>query len=559
MDSFLEVEESIAGKPGGRLVLLKWPVNISLNSWVTPRNNAQLSLLAISLALACGIFGGMWEGSLPNGFFELVAKAEAEGASSLNAQIFGTISAIVIVFAWWVTMTALIKWTPGKTLTTALLGISTAWIIVVAVRGLSHFVLVEADWDVVWANRVLLIVGQQMTEQMTQAPGSESCIAVSNCYGVNQNWRLWWILYPSFAVLASAYGTIAEKPARFLVPFTALCGILMLVAWMPSEINYHSIVPITNLSKALVVGYLAYGASYYYCSISEEYKAVRLRSYIAMGAVVTFFFAILIMDPPEPVKDLAVILGGTPAQGMREAIMAGDVVPSTLDKLAGDGIKASQWGGLFVNLIVATAGCVLGFVIGVVLAFGRQSDQPFFSLPSVALIELVRSGPLICWLWFAVFLMPDLMDPFYDAEDIIRMLLIFGLFGGCYIAEVIRGGLQAVDSGQKEAAIALGLSPFQTKIQVELQNAVRTTLPSIVSVFIGLWKDTTLLFIINILDFFKLAKDLPATDLRFLGNFLEPLYVTALVFWVFAFYLSRVSMRIEKGLGLVKQGGGEIA
>ena len=545
MDSFLELEESIAGKPGG--------------PWVTPSNNTQLSLLAISLAFVCGLIGGMWEGFLPNGFFELVATAESEGASSLNAQIFGTISGIVLVFAWWVTLSILIKWTPGKSPSNALLGIFTAWIIVIAVRGLSHFVLVEADWSVVWANRVLLIVGQQMTEQMTQAPGSESCIAVSNCYGVNQNWRLWWILYPSFAVLASAYGTIAEKPARFLVPFTALCGILMLVAWMPSEINYHSVVPITNLSKALVVGYLAYGASYYYCSISEEYKAVRLRSYIAIGAVVTFFFAIMIMDPPEAVKDLAVWLGGTPVQGIREAIIAGDVVPSTLDKLAGDGIQASQWGGLFVNLIVATAGCVLGFGIGIVLAFGRQSDQPFFSVPSIALIELVRSGPLICWLWFAVFLMPDLMDPFYNAEDIIRMLLMFGVFGGCYIAEVLRGGLQAVDSGQKEAAIALGLSPFQTKMQVELPNAVRTTLPSIVSVFIGLWKDTTLLFIINILDFFKLAKDLPATDLRFLGNFLEPLYVTALVFWVFAFYLSRVSMKIEKGLGLTSEGGGEAA
>ena len=545
MDSFLELEESIAGKPGG--------------PWVTPSNNTQLSLLGISLAFVCGLIGGMWEGFLPNGFFELVATAESEGASSLNAQIFGTISGIVLVFAWWVTLSILIKWTPGKSPSNALLGIFTAWIIVIAVRGLSHFVLVEADWSVVWANRVLLIVGQQMTEQMTQAPGSESCIAVSNCYGVNQNWRLWWILYPSFAVLASAYGTIAEKPARFLVPFTALCGILMLLAWMPSEINYHSVVPITNLSKALVVGYLAYGASYYYCSISEEYKAVRLRSYIAIGAVVTFFFAIMIMDPPEVVKDLAVWLGGTPVQGIREAIIAGDVVPSTLDKLAGDGIQASQWGGLFVNLIVATAGCVLGFGIGIVLAFGRQSDQPFFSVPSIALIELVRSGPLICWLWFAVFLMPDLMDPFYDAEDIIRMLLMFGVFGGCYIAEVLRGGLQAVDSGQKEAAIALGLSPFQTKMQVELPNAVRTTLPSIVSVFIGLWKDTTLLFIINILDFFKLAKDLPATDLRFLGNFLEPLYVTALVFWVFAFYLSRVSMKIEKGLGLTSEGGGEAA
>jgi len=545
MDSLVEFEESIAGKPGGR--------------WVTPSNKITLSLISLSVAFSCGIIGGMWEGFLPHGFFELVSSAESVGASSQNALIYGAISAAALVFAWWVTVTALIKWTLGKTPTTAILGITTAWIIVVVVRGLSHFVLVEADWDVVWANRVLLVVGQQMTEQMTQAPGSASCINVSNCYGVNQNWRLWWILYPTFAVIASAYGTTPDKPVRFLVPFTLICLALMGVAWVPSEINYHSEVPILNLAKAMLIGYAAYGASFYYCSISEEYKANRLRSYISIGAVITFFYAIMIMDPPEFVKSFAETLGGTPAQEMREAIIAGEVVPSTLDKLAGDGIKASQWGGLFVNLIVATAGCVLGFGIGVVLAFGRQSNQPFFSIPSILLIELVRSGPLICWLWFAVFLMPDMMDPFYDAEDIIRMLLMFGIFGGCYIAEVLRGGLQAVDSGQKEAALALGLSPFQTKLQVELPNAVRTTLPSIVSVFIGLWKDTTLLFIINILDFFKLAKDLPATDLRFLGNFLEPLYVTALVFWVFAFYLSRVSMKIEKGLGLVKEGGGELA
>ena len=541
--SLLEFEESIVGKPGA--------------PWVTPGNKTMLSLASIAVAFACGIFvGGMLH---PHGFFELVSSAESGGASSQNALIYGAISAAALVFAWWVTLTALIKWTPGKDLTTPILGITTAWIIVVVVRGLSHFILVEADWDVVWANRVLLVVGQQMTEQMTQAPGSESCIAISNCYGVNQNWRLWWILYPTFAVIAGAYGTTADKPARFLVPFTLICAALMAVAYVPSEINYHREVPLFNLAKALLIGYAAYGASFYYCSISEEYKANRLRSYIAIAAVITFFYAILIMDPPEFVKSFAEVLGGTPAQEMREAIIAGEVVPSTLDKLAGDGIKASQWGGLFVNLIVATAGCVLGFGIGVVLAFGRQSNQPFFSIPSVLLIELVRSGPLICWLWFAVFLMPDMMDPFYDAEDIIRMLLMFGIFGGCYIAEVLRGGLQAVDSGQKEAALALGLSPFQTKLQVELPNAVRTTLPSIVSVFIGLWKDTTLLFIINILDFFKLAKDLPATDLRFLGNFLEPLYVTALVFWVFAFYLSRVSMKIEKSLGLVREGGGEAA
>jgi general L-amino acid transport system permease protein len=252
------------------------------------------------------------------------------------------------------------------------------------------------------------------------------------------------------------------------------------------------------------------------------------------------------MNPPEAVQELCADIFGISSSENIQLTRCG-------------GVEASQWGGIFVNLIVATAGCVLGFGVGVVLAFGRQSELPFFKYPSVALIETVRSGPLICWLYFAVFLLPDIIDPFMDIEDIIRMLLIFGLFGGCYIAEVLRGGLQSVDSGQKEAALALGLSPMQTKLQVELPNAVRTTLPSIVSVFIGLWKDTTLLFIINILDFFKLAKDLPNTSPGYLGDFLEPLYVTALVFWIFAFYLSRISMRIEKGLGLTNEGGGEAA
>ena len=331
------------------------------------------------------------------------------------------------------------------------------------------------------------------------------------------------------------------------------------IAYNQTSINYHWEGPVTRLVIATLIGYAAFGASYYYCLTNEEYKANRLKSRIAIAGVLTFFFALVIMNPPEFVKDIAVFLGGEPAQERLDDVVAGTYVPTTLDKLAGDGIEASQWGGLFVNLIIATAGGVLGFGIGVVLAFGRQSDQPFFSVPSVAVIELVRSGPLICWLYFAVFMMPDLMDPFFNAEDIVRMLLMFGIFGGCYIAEVLRGGLQAVDSGQKEAALALGLSPMQTKLQVELPNAVRTTLPSIVSVFIGLWKDTTLLFIVNILDFFKLSKDMPNTDLRFLGSFLEPVWVSALVFWVFAFYLSRVSMKIEKNLGLVREGGGEAA
>ena len=538
--SMKEIEESIVGKNG--------------NPWINEQNESLASSLIAGLSITMALVFSM----------ESWREARIElnpvmGQPMGDADLLAIMYFLLAAFTYWVTISSIVKLTWLKSTSTALLGIATAWIIFVVSTFLIHWSLIEADWVVVWANRDLVMMGQLMKEQMTQSPGSHVCIDETDCYGINQNFRLWWSLYITFGVLGGAYGTSGENPRRFLFPFVALMAVVALIANNPTEVSYKTDTVLVKLGIASLWALAAYSLAYWYAKNNEEYKVNRLKSYLAASAVATFFFAILIMDPPQFVKSGAETLGGTPAQSFSDEIIAGDSVPSTLDKLAGNGIEASQWGGLFVNLIIATAGCVLGFGIGVVLAFGRQSDQLFFSVPSIAVIELVRSGPLICWLYFAVFMMPDLMDPFYDAEDIIRMLLMFGIFGGCYIAEVLRGGLQAVDSGQKEAAAALGLSPMQTKLQVELPNAVRTTLPSIISVFIGLWKDTTLLFIVNILDFFKLAKDLPNSDLRFLGDFLEPLYVTAVVFWVFAFYLSRVSMKVEKNLGLVREGGGEAA
>ena len=555
--SLVEFEESVAGKSGA--------------GFLDENSNKIVSYFTIGLAVILGLFGlelqqhWLLELFTSDGLLAMQASTtdavltDGRVVSFSESFLYSIISALALIMAWWITLTVLIKQTFRKSVSTALLGISTASIIFIVTRGLSHFILIEADWVVVWANRDLVMMGQLMKEQMTQSPGSAMCLDVNDCYGINQNFRLWWTTYLTCVLFGAAYGTSDKNPLKFVFGFGILAGIVTLIATNPTEVSYNSDVVLRKILICVAITYATFAASFYYSSNSEEYLVNRFRSYLTIYAVSIFFFAIIIMDPPEFVKKLAELAGGNPAQSFSDEIIAGTAVPSTMDKLAGNGIEASQWGGLFVNLIVATAGCVLGFGIGVVLAFGRQSELPLFKVPSVMLIELVRSGPLICWLYFAVFMMPDLMDPFYDAEDIIRMLLMFGIFGGCYIAEVLRGGLQAVDSGQKEAAMALGLSPIQTKLTVELPNAVRTTLPSIVSVFIGLWKDTTLLFIVNILDFFKLAKDLPNTDLRFLGDFLEPLYVTAVVFWVFAFYLSRLSMGIEKNLGLVKEGGGEMA
>ena len=287
-----------------------------------------------------------------------------------------------------------------------------------------------------------------------------------------------------------------------------------------------------------------------YSNKVEEYKINKAKRNIGILTISTFFFTIFILNPPEIIASIAKVISDNIT-----------FLEPVFEPLTREGVKPSQWGGLLINLMVAAAGCVLGFVIGVILAFWRQSNLPILKWPGIAIIEIVRSGPLICWLYFAMYLLPDVADPLFtnpeDFDNILRMMAIFSIFGGCYIAEVIRGGLQAVDKGQKEAALALGLSPLQIKLQVELPNAVRTTLPSIVSVFIGLWKDTTLLFIIEIIDFFRISKTMANTDLRFLGDFLEPVYFTALVFWIFAFYLSRVSMGVEKGLGLVKEGGGD--
>ena len=548
--SLVDFEESIAGKSGAR--------------FLDENSNKIVSYITIGLAVILGLFGSS-EFFTIDGLLAMLDSTtdqvltDGRTVTFSESALYSGISALALIMAWWVTLTVAIKQTFRKSVSTALLGFSTAWIIFIVTRGLSHFILIEADWVVVWANRDLVMMGQLMKEQMTQSPGSAMCLDVNDCYGINQNFRLWWTTYLTCVLFGAAYGTSDKNPLKFVVSFGIIAGIVTLIATNPTEVSYNSDVVLRKILICVAITYATFAASFYYSSNSEEYLVNRFRSYLTIYAVSIFFFAIIIMDPPEFIKKLAELAGGNPAQSFSDEIIAGTAVPSTMDKLAGNGIEASQWGGLFVNLIVATAGCVLGFGIGVVLAFGRQSELPLFKVPSVMLIELVRSGPLICWLYFAVFMMPDLMDPFYDAEDIIRMLLMFGIFGGCYIAEVLRGGLQAVDSGQKEAAMALGLSPIQTKLTVELPNAVRTTLPSIVSVFIGLWKDTTLLFIVNILDFFKLAKDLPNTDLRFLGDFLEPLYVTAVVFWVFAFYLSRLSMGIEKNLGLVKEGGGEMA
>ena len=483
--------------------------------WVTPQHEFWIYLVAsivTSLVWVYSLFttfNSLWSPSP-------VLLDQADFARSL---LYAAFVSTTEAFAVLMFLLVVLRCTFLRSPTTALLGLFSALLIMVVVGGMSHFLLIEADWGVVWANRVLLLAGQYMTEGMTQD------------YRPNENWRLWTILYVVSALGSAIYGTTSVSLRRFAISFSCVVLVSLLIILNPNHSNYNTYSSAMKFLYAAALGAIAFCCTYWYRIRSEEYKVNRLKAWLGLASVGVFFFSLLIMDPPE-----ALVKRG----------------------LMDEGINPLQWGGLFVNLILATAGGVLGFGIGVVLAFGRRSSLPIFSIPATAVIELVRSGPLICWLFIAKYLFKEVISPVYETDDILRTLLMFAIFGGCYLAEVLRGGLQAVDSGQIEAATALGLNETQIKMTVLLPNAIRTTLPSIVSIFIGLWKDTTLVYILGILDFFLLAKNAPNTDLRFLGDFLEPLYVSALVFWVIAFYMSRISLNIEANLGLTKEGGGEV-
>ena len=188
--SLVEFEESVAGKSGA--------------GFLDENSNKIVSYFTIGLAVILGLFGlelqqhWLLELFTSDGLLAMQASTtdavltDGRVVSFSESFLYSIISALALIMAWWITLTVLIKQTFRKSVSTALLGISTAWIIFIVTRGLSHFILIEADWVVVWANRDLVMMGQLMKEQMTQSPGSAMCLDVNDCYGINQNFRLWW-------------------------------------------------------------------------------------------------------------------------------------------------------------------------------------------------------------------------------------------------------------------------------------------------------------------------------------------------------------------------------
>ena len=213
-------------------------------------------------------------------------------------------------------------------------------------------------------------------------------------------------------------------------------------------------------------------------------------------------------------------------------------------------VSVIYWGGLMLNLLLAVAGIVISLPIGIALALGRRSQLPVVKLLCVVFIEVFRGVPLITLLFMSQVLVPLAFPEDFPQNSLFRAAIIITLFSSAYMAENVRGGLQALHPGQEEAARALGLAGWQITTLISLPQAIRNVIPAIVGQFISLFKDTSLVYIIGMLDVVEFSRAFIQGNAEFLANTQELFLFLALVFWIFTFTMSYVSRRIEANLGV---------
>jgi general L-amino acid transport system permease protein len=210
-------------------------------------------------------------------------------------------------------------------------------------------------------------------------------------------------------------------------------------------------------------------------------------------------------------------------------------------------VATRLWGGLTITGVIAVYGLALGYPLAILLALGRRSELTLVRWFCTAIIECIRGVPLISLLFMAAIMLPLFLPEGVTLDRLARVLVAYTLFTAAYLAEVVRGGLQAMPRGQYEAADALGLSYWKKMRLIILPQALTITIPSQVNTFIGLFKDTTLVVVIGVFDFFTTLRA-ALGDPNWLGFPTEAYLFAAGVYFVLCFTMSRYSMHLERTL-----------
>ena len=357
------------------------------------------------------------------------------------------------------------------------------------------WVIFDADWSVVATIGGRFIIGNYNTDHA--CPGN-------NCF-----WRPQVSLLMVTALLGMGWGIAGGGTARRLA--VAVTAIIVLLAFLPYSLERMGwdvrLLLLAN-APALVLGWAA-----------ARYTPLGSVRWIIILGVAGFLVHLLLLRGIEGVPGL-------------------------------QPVAVSQWGGLTLNLMLAAAGIGISLPIGIALALGRRSRLPVVKLLCVVFIEVFRGVPLITLLFMSQVLVPLAFPEDFPLDNLFRAAVVITLFSSAYMAENVRGGLQALHPGQAEAARALGLPGWQTTMLISLPQAIRNVIPAIVGQFIALFKDTSLVYIISMLDIVEIGRTFIQGNTEYLAHAKELFIFLALVFWIFTYGMSYISGKVEEHLGV---------
>jgi len=212
-------------------------------------------------------------------------------------------------------------------------------------------------------------------------------------------------------------------------------------------------------------------------------------------------------------------------------------------------VRSNLWGGLLLTFLLTVVGISFSFPLGVLLALGRRSRLPAIRWVSITYIEVIRGVPLVTILFMASNMVPLFFPLGIRTDPVLRAMIGITIFSSAYLAENVRGGLQAISFGQYEAAHAVGLSGFQTMALIILPQALRTIIPVLMGLFIALFKDTSLVATIGLLELLGISRSIMAQP-QFIGFQREVLLFISLIYWVISYFMSYISQRLEVALGV---------
>ncbi|XHU96618.1 MAG: amino acid ABC transporter permease [cyanobacterium endosymbiont of Rhopalodia gibba] len=354
---------------------------------------------------------------------------------------------------------------------------------------LIHWSFNQAQWEVVKANLRLFFVGR---------------------YPINLLWRAWLSLGIVVTLAGFSWGILYCKIKLFN---TATLGLFSLLAVFFSLLA----IPVSTQSSLSLLGLLILLiiSSWEGQKLGQEFPT--LKTWLGLIWLSTFFVVLWVLQ------------GGLFFQTVR------------LDDLS----------GLILTLLTAIVSITLSFPFGVLLALGRQSNLLIIRWLSIAYIEIIRGLPLIGILFMAQVMLPLVLPMEVRLDRVIRAIAGLTLFSSAYLAENIRGGLQSVPKGQIEAAKALGFNTIFVSTLIVLPQALKAVIPTIVGQFISLFKDTSLLAIVGLVDLLGISQSILANP-KFIGRYAEVYLFIAVIYWIFCYLMSLASRQLEQKLSISK-------